>query len=98
MSMYTLYNFLFAYTRMLNWKNHCQALQNNHLDGALYKKRYEDMNNMKVYSEHCIQNIVNNNKIQYKQDNSATILQSAMFEKGKYEDNDCYVNLPLIHI
>ena len=30
---------------------------------------------MKVYSEHCSQNIVNMNKTQYKQANVSTILQ-----------------------
>ena len=51
------------------------------------------MNDMKVYSEHCTQNIVNNNKTQYKQANITTILQATMFKRGKFEVNDFYVNL-----
>ena len=33
---------------------------------------------MKVYSEHCSQNIVNINKTQYKQANLSTILQVSL--------------------
>ena len=53
---------------------------------------------MKVYSEHCIQDIVNNDKKQYKQANLNTILQFTMFERGKFEVNDFCVNLPLTYI
>ena len=53
---------------------------------------------MKVYSEQCTQNIVNNNKTHYKQANVATILQSTIFEKVKFEVSNNCVNLPLTHI
>ena len=43
---------------------------------------------MKVYSEHCTRNIINNNKTQYKQAHLTTILQATMFEGGKFEVND----------
>ena len=46
---------------------------------------------MKVYSEHYNQNIVNNNKTQYKQAHLTTILQSTMlFERAKFEVNGYY--------
>ena len=53
---------------------------------------------MKVYLEHCTHNVVNNNKTQYKQANVTTVLQSTMFERGKFEVNDFCVTLPLTHI
>ena len=39
---------------------------------------------MEVYSEHCTQHIVTNNKTQYKLTNLTTILQSIMFERDKF--------------
>ena len=53
---------------------------------------------MNVYSDQCTQNIVNNSKTQYKQANVTTILQSTMFERGKFEVSDFGFNLPLPHI
>ena len=50
---------------------------------------YDDM---KVYSEHSTWNIVNN-KTQYKEANITTILQSTMFEKGKFDVNDFWHEL-----
>jgi hypothetical protein len=38
--------------------------------------RSDDDDDMKVYSEHCTQNIVNNNKTQYKQAHLNIILQT----------------------
>ena len=52
---------------------------------------------MKVYSEHCTQNIVYNNTTQYKQANLIAILQSTIFEMVKFEVNVFCVNLPLTH-
>ena len=49
---------------------------------------------MKVYSEHCTQNIVNNNKAHYKQAHLTTTLQSTMFERGKFEVNDLCQFIP----
>ena len=43
---------------------------------------------MKVYSEHCSQNIVNMNKTQYKQANVSTILQVGLLSLclvGRYQ-------------
>ena len=53
---------------------------------------------MKIYSEHCTQNIVNNNQTQYKQVDFTTILQATMFERGKFEVNDFCINLPLTYL
>ena len=53
---------------------------------------------MKVYSERCTQNIVNNNKTQYKQANLTTVLQSTMFDRGKFEVNDFCFNLFIVSI
>ena len=50
---------------------------------------------MKVNSEHCTQNFVNNH---IKLANLTTKLQSTMFERGKFEVNDFCVNSPLTHI
>ena len=52
----------------------------------------ERLNN--VYSEHCTQNIANDNKTQYKQANLTAILQAMMFERGKFEGIGFCVNLP----
>ena len=49
-----------------------------------------------LYSEHCTQNIVNNNKTQYKQANVTAV--ATVFENGKLEVTDFCVNLPLTHI
>jgi len=43
-------------------------------------ENYRVLNGMKVYSDHCTQNIANNIKTQYKQANLTTVLQSTIFE------------------
>ena len=48
---------------------------------------------MKVYLEHCTHNTVDNNKTQYKQANFTTVLQSTMFQRGKFKVNDFCVSL-----
>ena len=53
---------------------------------------------MKVYSGRCTQNIVNNNKTQYKQANLSTVLQSTTFERGKFEVNEFCFNLFIVSI